>query len=228
MKTINFNEERSVKILLSGPSGSGKTTLIKTLPKSDKPNLYLDFENGSLSIKSLFKDGKLKGIFCNSVEDIKKLQNVELYKKYNWIIIDSLTGVCSILEKNLIGEKLKKNVVISYKEWGLLKVEIEIFLNFFKNIIPNNVLFTTRTKNLKNNYEQKDIDYLLPTSARETIKGEFDIALYLAKIKGQRVLITEQSFVDGGDILTAKVRDEFGKIKPIEEADLGKLIQKLI
>lgn len=231
IQKIDFTKKLTKKILISGASGSGKTTLLKTLPKGSKI-LFIDVEGGFASVANyLSSNPHTVGIGVSTAQDLINLQKSSIYlegekQKFDWIIIDSLTQVATIFEEDIIGKKRNINQIPSFPEWGALKWELEKFINFFKKL-DTNVIFNVRTKNLTNDNLQKDIDYLLPTSARETIKGEFDIALYLTQNKGERVFITRQCSYDGGTVLTAKVRDEQGILELVEPANINNLLIKL-
>lgn len=115
--TVHANK---VKLVIYGTSGAGKTTSIKTLPH-DK-TLVISAESGLLSLSGTKIDyvdiaTDDKGQVLNSEKRLERLKDIlkyldtaEAIKKYEYVVVDSLTEIGEIIAnfwKEKITDKAK-------------------------------------------------------------------------------------------------------------------------
>ena len=146
--TNKVGSDRVVALVYGEPK-IGKTTLTKTLP--GKP-LIVNLENGLLSLQdeaidvydcTVDKDGKpmerhqrfekLIHLFTN------RLNEDEMKKKYDWIVIDSLTEVGQCLVESM--KKKYPDAKDSLRLWGDYSDKITDLIKQMRDFKPYNVLF---------------------------------------------------------------------------------------
>ena len=178
------------KVLIYGASGVGKTTLASTAPSP----LFLSAESGLLSIAH--KSPEFDEI--KSTDDLKRVYHALKtghgdYRKYQTIVIDSISEINEIVKEEILGNANKGNNKdsLSQRDWGDVLRKIIKILREFRDL-PYNVVFIAGES-----YE-KDEDSLfkilpgLNGKAAKEIAHFLDIVAYLEIDKsGKRNVITK-------------------------------------
>lgn len=240
--TKNESTSRAVAILY-GPSGSGKTWQAGTTPRT----LILSYESGlsSLTDKAIDSIDMTKddsGGPLGPQDRIKKIESVytwlmkpEQQKAYDTVFIDSITEIGELIfqiEESKFKEKAKlegKNYDLR-QPYGPTFTELSRFVKAFRDMPHYDVVFSC----LDSSGENEDTGIRetmlnLPGSkCKKQIPGLVDHVIYLDRKedkdkKVQRMFLTEAT----SKIFAKNRAPESLELKKYEEADLGKLINKL-
>ena len=247
-------ERRGVKALVCGLAGIGKTTLLKTLDPDT--TLFLDFEAGDLAVSDHPVDqvrpetwdecrnlaAFLAGPDRNAPDDAVYGRRhyeyaLSIYgdsdiNKYQTYFIDSLTvasRLCLRWSQQQPEASNSKGVPDMRSAYGLLGREMVAFITQLQQVRDKNVIFVCLMNENKDEFGRKTYDLQLEGSkiAREA-PGIVDELITMAMIEptaeapGYRAFIT-----DPGNHAGYPAKDRSGKLDPIEEPNLGKLLSKL-
>ena len=124
-------EGLKLKVLIYGKSGTGKTTFASTFPK---PYVF-DFDGGMLSQRSKDVDFDTYDTW-NGV--LSKLEELEREKKYETLVLDSVTTMQEYMMKQIL--TLTRKPRGTQYEWGILVLDLkDLFLRLSK-MAPNIVI----------------------------------------------------------------------------------------
>jgi hypothetical protein len=257
MKIISAEErllqQTGVKMSIFGPYGVGKTSLLKTL---DEPTLCLDFEAGLLAVQDWKGDaisvrtwedardiacvigGANPALKANSAYSQKHFKAVKVklkdfdFSKYGCIFIDSITiasklclGWCKDQPESFSERNGKPDTRSAY---GLLASEMSSWLQQFQHIENKDIIFVGLL-------DQKTDDFNRTTWAPQ-IEGSKTAAELPAIIDEVITMIPTKN--DSGKLerkfvchtLNANgypAKDRGGRLAEIEDAHLGKLLNKI-
>lgn len=225
-------KENKIKCVAYGPSGAGKTTLIKTLKDEGFNPLAINLESGLLSIagsdidyidatkddegKPLQKHEKL-GQLMNCY---KYILTPEAMKKYDTIVVDSLSEVSSVMFDAIRKEypDMKDNLIA----YGLLAQKMKDFLRALRDIPNYHVVFICLSKVEKDQDGRRFAAVEMIGSISDKLAGFVDEFLYLrVNDKEERELICSST----GSIIA---KDRSGRLDKIEPANLGKVFKKIL
>lgn len=226
-KASELNQLHGVKAIIYGGSGVGKTSQIKTLVKAGYKPLVLSAEGGLLSIGNtevdvidITKDEKGEMVkpeerFNNIV---KAYDFVSKSKNYDTIVLDSLTEINQVLMDYLRTKYPDaKNTLQMYGENALV---MQKMIKKFRDL-PINVVLIALDSIEKDDTGRRFVTMDLIGKVASNVPPLFDEVLYMfADENGQRKFVTNKT-----DKITAK--DRSGKLSPVEEADLGMILNKI-
>lgn len=225
-------KENKIKCVTYGPSGSGKTTLIKTLKEEGFNPFAINLESGFLSIagsdidyvdatkddegKPLQKHEKLGRL----MDCYKYVLTPEAMKKYDTLVVDSLSEVSSVMFDAIRKEypDMKDNLVV----YGLLAQKMKDFLRALRDIPNYHVVFICLSKVEKDQDGRRFAAVEMIGSISDKLAGFVDEFLYLrVNDKEERELICSST----GSIIA---KDRSGRLDKIEPANLGKIFKKIL
>jgi phage nucleotide-binding protein len=232
IQTTNSVKENKLKVGVYGNSGAGKTTLIKSLLAANYNLLVFDAESGLLPLaglgidyidvskddsgKALQKHEKLNRI----MQGYQYVLTEEAKKKYDTIVIDSLTEISSIMFDAIRKEypDNKDNLIV----YGLLAQKMKDFLRALRDIPNYHVVFICLSKVEKDQDGRRFAAVDMIGSISDKLPGFLDEFLYLrVNDKDERELICNST----GSILA---KDRSGRLDKIEPADLGLIFNKIL
>ena len=223
MRRTNTNKSLNdgVKALVTGPSGIGKTSLARTtgdLPRT----VVISAEAGTKSLADEDIDVWEVSSVADMTEAYKLLSdpNSEDSKKYDWVIIDSLS---EIGEFTLAEEKLKNADGRQY--WQNYATTTTGIVKAFRDLKGKNVIFTAKLSKIQDDPGRIMYGPDMPGKVGNRLTYLFDLAMHMDLVdlgagKGfHRALICQP---DGSH--EAKSRH---KLNMYEKPDLGLLLQKI-
>lgn len=225
--TVHANK---VKLVIYGTSGAGKTTSIKTLPH-DK-TLVISAESGLLSLSGTKIDyvdiaTDDKGQVLNSEKRLERLKDIlkyldtaEAIKKYEYVVVDSLTEIGEIIAnfwKEKITDKAK-----TFEVWGSIG---QSQINFIKSLRDNqnyNVVLLCLESLEKDDTSRRFYGPDMPgKAATEFLLPAFDeVFRIVVESDGKRYVQTQP-------LQTVRAKDRSGKLNPQEPVDLGLILSKI-
>jgi hypothetical protein len=235
--TKDLSNERFVALVV-GESGIGKTSLAKTLPDHRKV-LIVSAESGLLCLQGTEidvvvvdkyhpykspKDKKDDGTY-SLTEIYLKLMTAEYKKKYDFIYIDSITEIGEMLLTELKNDPVIQASKNGYEIWNKYSERMTGLVKGFRDLSPYSVVFTCLNELEKDGLEMTE-DFKLPMAGvRNSLKAWFDLVLkyevFEHEDKKFRKLITDTT-------VSRLAKDRSGKLKAYEEADLSKIITKVL
>lgn len=220
-----------------GESGIGKTSLAKTLP-NPKRVLIISAESGLLCLKGTDidvvtvdntypfkspKDKKENGKY-SMTEIYLNLMKEETKKKYDYVFIDSLTEIGELMLTELKNDPVIQASKNGYEIWNKYSERMTQMIKGFRDIQPYSVVFTCLPDSEKNGLELIETFKLPMAGLRSSLGAWFDLVLkyevFTHEEKKFRKLITDTT-------VSRLAKDRSGLLKPYEEADLAKIINKL-
>jgi len=237
------NEHKRTVLCTYGPSGQGKTYQAKTL---ERP-IILSYESGlsTLADSDLPYIDMTKGDkdqILPPSQRMKKIDQVhdwllaaEQMKKYRTIFVDSLTEIGELIfevAESELKEKAKnegKNYN-SMQAYGRLFTDLSRFVKAFRDMPHYDVIFVAldaKTENEDTGISETTL--ALPgTKSKKQIPGLLDHVFYLEK-KFDKACVAQRMFLTTAtEKIFAKNRTNSSvTLEKYEEADLGKLINKL-
>jgi len=232
IQTTNSVTENKIKVGVYGNSGVGKTTAIGTLVAHGFRPLIFNAESGLLPLSKLSIDyiDVTKDENGNALQKHEKLTRVmqgyqyvlteEAKKKYDTLVIDSLTEFSSIMFDAIRKEYPdNKDNLVAY---GLLAQKMKDFLRAMRDIPNYHVVFICLSKVEKDQDGRRFAAVDMIGSISDKLAGFLDEFLYLrVNDKEEREFICSST----GSILA---KDRSGKLDKIEPADLGKVFNKIL
>lgn len=222
---------QKVKAVVYGASGVGKTTLAKTL--NQEKTFVLSAESGLLSLGDTAidyvdlvtndKDEPLK----SPLERMQRLSEAVTYlgtdeakKKYENVVIDSLSEIGQIIEAyytETITDKAK-----AFEKWGKIGEKQVSIMRMFRDSPHYNVWFLCLEDLQKDENSRRFYGPDLPGNlAKDALMPTFDLVFRLClEADGTRYLQTQP-------LPTVKAKDRSGKLKAQEPADLGLILKKI-
>ena len=244
-----LKQQTGVKMAIFGQYGIGKTSLLRTI---SEPTLCLDFEAGLLAVQDWSGDSisirtweDARDIACmigginpasKSVYGQKHFDSVKFkdcdFEKYKCIFIDSITiasklclAWCKTQPEAFSERSGKPDVRGAY---GLLASEMSAWLNQFQHIPDKDVVFVGLLDQKTDDFNKTSWAPQIEGS-KTTIElpGILDEVISMVPYKDESGEL-ERKFVcttlnRGG----FPAKDRSGKLSEFEEADLGKLFQKI-
>lgn len=245
-------EKTGVKALILGPYGIGKTSLLRTLDA--KTTLFVDGERGDLAVQDVASDTMRPDTWpeCRHLAAYIGGPNpafpetatygqghydatVEMFgppgalDKYETIFVDSLTKLSRLClqwaqqQPDAFNTQGKPDLRSAY---GILGREMIAFITQLQHVSGKNVIFTCAMEQTKDDFGRLTWDpHIEGAATGRALPGIVDevISYTLVDFEGTpvRAFVTQKDNEYG---LPAK--DRSGRLEPIEEPDLGKLIAK--
>jgi hypothetical protein len=247
-------QDKGVKALIVGPAGIGKTSLLRTLDPAK--TILFDLEAGDLAVSDLKIDTfqprtwdecrdlavylsgpnpALPPTSCYSQAHydavVTTMGSADVLKKYNTYFVDSITVAGRLCftwceqQPEALNDRGKKNLLGTY---GLLGREMISWLVHLQHARDKNVFFV---------------------GILESARDDFNVVSWELQIDGSKTArelpgivdeIMTMNFVDFGDGQQVRAlictqpnqwkypaKDRSGKLDPIEEPHLGKLLAKI-
>ena len=238
--TKNLRTE-SVDILVYGKAGTGKTSLVKTLT-DPKRVIVLDLEKGLTPLTeagvdfvncNVGKDGELMKNrfrfmkFQDSLNSI--LDSKEYRKKYDWVVIDSVTALSTfclawVEEEVKKPQYLTKNKTVDeFKKWPMYKGKMLQIIEDLK-YSNYNVLYTCLE------FEDVDKDDR-PVFARPAMQGNkfsSEAAGVFSNIFQLYVNFDETRVLKTSGTISFTAKDRSNKLNKIEPPNLNLIHKKMI
>lgn len=255
MKIISAEErlkqQTGVKMAVFGGFGIGKTSLLKTL---SEPTLCLDFEAGLLAVKDWVGDSisvrtweAARDIACliggvNSASksvygqrhfDAAKAKFKDCdFEKYKCIFIDSITiasklclAWCKNQPESFSERSGKPDIRAAY---GLLASEMSAWLSQFQHIPDRDIIFVGLLDQKTDDFNKTSwVAQIEGSKTAVELPGILDEVISMVPMKNEQGNL-ERKFVChtlNSNMYPAK--DRSGYLNEIEEAHLGKLLQKI-
>lgn len=231
IKSTNSIEQQKIKAFVYGFSGAGKTSLAKTLPKC----LVISAESGLLSIANSGIDyidisqndsGDLipKEKRIDRLVDVYRWLLTDDAKKYDWIMLDSLSEIGQCLVDRLRKEFPDKKDTLAM--WGEYANKMRDLVKSFRDLPNHNVVIVSLAVVEKDENGKRFAAVDLQGSISQKIAGYFDLFLYLHTAKQDDGSIKRELICQSEDWVIAK--DRSGILSQREEADLGKIAGKIL
>lgn len=206
-----------VKILVYGQAGAGKTTIIKTLPAP----IILSAEGGLLSLQ---KDN-LPYIEIKTMSDLGEayqwLVNSEEAKQFKSVALDSISEIAEVI----LGTE-KAIAKDPRQAYGAMQDQMTQLIRAFRDLPNKHVYFSAKVEKQQNEVGQILNSPSMPGQKLGQMLPYFLDEVFALRVtqdaegNSQRMLMCAP---DG--IWTAK--DRSGQLLAWEEADLGKIINKI-
>jgi hypothetical protein len=221
---------QKIKAVVYGQSGAGKTTLAKTLPHDR--TFVVNAESGLLSLQDTSIDyvdlaHNDKGELLAPADRLKRLKEVMEYlrteeakKKYDNVVVDSLSEIGDIVEEyfnQAITDKAK-----AFEKWGKIGESQVSIMRGFRDMQDYNVFFLCLEDLQKDESSKRFYGPSLPGNlAKDALMPTFDLIFRLTvEADGNRYLQTQP-------LATVKAKDRSGKLAPQEPPHLGSLLTKI-
>lgn len=232
--TTKMNASGRIVAIVYGPPKIGKTTLAKTLPGK---TLIINLENGLLSLKGIELDvydctvdrngnpmsrdlrfQKLIHLFKN------ELSKPELQKKYQWIVIDSLTEVAQCLVEAM---KVKHpDSKDSLKKWGEYSEKMTDLIKQMRDFRPYNVLFLALETADKDDQSRRFIGIDINGKISQRVPALVDEIFHFRAFRqddGTEVRKLVTAVHDN-----AIAGDRSGKLEKFEDPNMNTIVEKIL
>jgi hypothetical protein len=230
IKNTKDTHLQKIKAVVYSISGGGKTSLAKTLPH-DK-TFVVNAESGLLSLQGTSIDyvdlsHNDKGELLAPVDRLKRLREVmeflrtdEAKKKYDNVVVDSLSEIGDVIEeyfKSVITDKAKV-----FEVWGKIGESQVTVMRSFRDMPEYNVFFLCLEDIQKDDQSRRFYGPALPGNlAKDALMPTFDLVFRLVVDNdGTRYLQTQA-------LANVKAKDRSGKLAPQEPPHLGNLLTKI-
>lgn len=257
MKIISAEErlkqQTGVKMAIFGQYGIGKTSLLKTLTD---PTICLDFEAGLLAVQSWSGDsisirtwedardiacvigGANPALRADSAYSHKHFEAVKAkykdsdFNKYRCVFIDSITIASKLCltwcKSQPAAYSDKSGKPDTRAAYGLLASEMSSWLNQFQHIPDKDVIIVGLL-------EQKTDDFNKTTwfpqvegsKIAAEIPGVLDEVISMVAIKNESGILERKFVCHTLNVNGYPAKDRSGKLNEIEDAHLGKLLNKI-
>jgi len=221
---------QKVKAVVYGISGVGKTSLAKTLPHDR--TFVVNAESGLLSLQDTTIDyvdlaHNDKGELLAAPDRVKRLKEVMEYlrtdeakKKYDNVVVDSLSEIGDVIEEYYtltITDKAK-----AFEKWGRIGEAQVAVMRSFRDMPDYNVFFLCLEDLQKDEQSRRFYGPALPGNlAKDALMPTFDLVFRMAvEADGTRYLQTQA-------LANVKAKDRSGKLAPQEPPHLGNLLTKI-
>lgn len=232
--TNKMKGHQRVVALVYGQPKIGKTSLTASLP--GKP-LIVNLENGLLSLQDHDIDVYDCTIDANGVpmerhHRFEKLIHLfknelikdEIKKKYNWIVIDSLTEVAQCLVEAM---KIKHpDGKDALKLWGEYSDKMMDLVKQMRDFRPYNVLFLALEQTDKDENSRRFVGVDLNGKISQRIPALVDEVFHYRKFRKEDG--TEVRKLVTSTYENAIAGDRSGKLSQFEDPDMGKIVRKIL
>jgi hypothetical protein len=248
-----LKQQTGVKLALFGQWGVGKTSLLKTL---DEPTICLDFEAGLLAVQSwegdsisvrTWEDARdiacligganpaLKASLAYSAKhfDAVKTKYKDWdFSKYACIFIDSITIASKLcltwckMQPESFSEKSGKPDTRS--AYGLLASEMSSWLQQFQHIPDKDVIIVGLLESKTDDFNRTT--WVPQTEGAKTtneLPGIVDEVISMVSMKNESGKLERKFVCHTLNANSYPAKDRSGKLDEIEEAHLGKLLEKI-
>ena len=255
MKIISASErlqqQTGVKMVIFGQYGVGKTSLLKTL---NAPTLCLDFEAGMLAVQDWNGDSisirtwdEARDIACliggpnpasqtvysqRHFESIKHKFTSESFSKYQCIFIDSITiasKICLTWSKNQPEAFSNKTGTADLRSaYGLLANEMSAWLRQFQHIPNKDIIFVGLLDTKTDDYGRTiHVPQIEGTKTSIELPGILDEVISMIISKDPDGTMNRKFVCHTLNPSGYPAKDRSGCLDMIEEANLGKLLNKI-
>lgn len=246
-----LKQQTGVKMAIFGPYGIGKTSLLRTI---SEPTLCLDFEAGLLAVQDwqgdsisirTWEDARDVAVLISGANPAAKTtygtRHFESAKskfkdcdfsKYGCVFIDSITiasKLCLAWCKNqpeAFSERSGKPDVRG--AYGLLASEMSAWLNQFQHIPDKDVVFVGLLDQKTDDFNKTS--WALQIEGSKTtveLPGILDEVISMVPYKNESGELDRKFVCTTLNRGGFPAKDRSGKLSEFEEADLGKLFQKI-
>ena len=216
--TQGFGAAQGVKILVYGLAGRGKTTLCATCPNP----LILSAESGLLSLA----DFNLPYLEINTIQDLRDTYNwlrssQEPRKQFQTICLDSISDIA----ETVLADK-KAKVKDGRMAYGEMIDDMHKVIKQFRDLSGYNIYMSAKQERMKNEVTGVIMNVpMMPGAKLGQALPYFPDEVFQLDIEGTgpqsyRFLRTQPDFMNDA-------KDRSGKLNPVEEPHLGKIINKI-
>lgn len=216
--TQGFGATQGVKILVYGLAGRGKTTLCATCPNP----LILSAESGLLSLA----DFNLPYLEINTIQDLRDIYNwlrssQEPRKQFQTICLDSISDIA----ETVLADK-KAKVKDGRMAYGEMIDDMHKVIKQFRDLSGYNIYMSAKQERMKNEVTGVIMNVpMMPGAKLGQALPYFPDEVFQLDIEGTgpqsyRFLRTQPDFMNDA-------KDRSGKLNPVEEPHLGKIINKI-
>lgn len=216
--TQGFGAAQGVKILVYGLAGRGKTTLCATCPNP----LILSAESGLLSLA----DFNLPYLEINTIQDLREIYNwlrssQEPRKQFQTICLDSISDIA----ETVLADK-KAKVKDGRMAYGEMIDDMHKVIKQFRDLSGYNIYMSAKQERMKNEVTGVIMNVpMMPGAKLGQALPYFPDEVFQLDIEGTgsqsyRFLRTQPDFMNDA-------KDRSGKLNPVEEPHLGKIINKI-
>lgn len=253
-------EERRLKALFYGNYGVGKTTLAATAQDVPgmKDVLFIDAESGDMSladhdvdtitISSYSQFARVyeflrlhcKARDANDYETLNKLEmhfkgldkppSTKSVKKYNTVVIDSITEVQKYCMYQLLGVSVGEYELdmepqpAQFAEWGKSAEMIRLLVRSFRNL-PMHVIIVAAEQTNEDETKRQIKSPALPGKLAKEIQGFLDVVGYLVAARvADDGSLKRRLWLEPGKSFDAKTRLQWIKAPYIDEPTLTKIM----
>lgn len=222
MKIINTKDVTTGRFigLIVGRSGCGKTYQARYLdPES---TLIISAESGLLCLKGT----KIDVVEIKSMEEFREVYLMLANgTKYRTIFIDSLTEIAEVCLKDIKAKASKDDIKNGFKIYGDYGDQLGALIKAFRDLSKYSVIMTCLTADVKDGLDIRK-EYNFPgEKVKNNIKSWMDEVLHLEikEVDGvkRRYFITD-------DLISPLAKDRSGTLDQYEEADIGKVMKKVL
>jgi len=221
-KKTNDPGGKPLRLLVHGASGAGKTWLARTVPDPSKC-VFVAIEDGALSLADI----EMNVAVLEQSDDLFRLfELLEGRPEIEWIYIDSLTEWAEWI----LHEEMQKTTD-GRKAYGELNNKVKYFLSGVMARAPQHVVATAKQSTTHSD-TGRVLSPSMPgatLSEKTPVAHMFDCCWCLHVVPDGEGGATRQLQTDlsANPRYASKTRDPWGRIRPMEPANLAQLAAKL-